>query len=608
MSATGSVSSLGGATAPPITDFTSPLPFRPHLAPFFASPPYASTDIFAGIAPMISPHPDAPLFNGTDAALVLRQVLDECLGGNAPASERFMDLVRQAATVNLWFFLRVVAAYAGAYGDINTQLHMEMCNFRQVALEPGGYFAAFTPRGSFKSSIMNTGANPWEFVRNPDLTIGVFSATIDKAQEFYMQTKAVMDSNSLFRELWPGIVPESTGRGSEWNDSSLNIAGRRKRKATPSFASYTASGSVSGTHIDVADIDDIVTDAMLNAVRSATSALIEKRNWFNSNIHSLRDRVSVSRTIVQATRYSIEDPYEGVQLDSREQFGDWTVCADRYPLKPRGLWQTYYRSAKAFVGDQEVSIQPAAYSLEFLDGLAERDPWTYHYQYENNAIGVSGSQLAAYTPAECVFTDDGIEVVNTDETVRYVECDITVAIDPAGRSTRAGARTSQTAMIVLCRDSRGRMFVSGRKGYVKTTEWFDWIFGRAEFFGDALGRTVIEEVSGFKSLDSVILREQYQRGIRLRYRPIAALGDKIATIQAIVQPELEAGRVYIDKRLRGPLMDELKVFPNGSAMDLLDALKIAIKCSKRPEREAAADDVEDEGLERLMRSRASTAY
>jgi len=349
----------------------APLPFRPALAEFFSPPPYFSEGDLWRLKPMISPHPDAPLFSRPDAGVVLDQLLAETTSGRFPTTEQFLDLIRQAATVSLWFFLKVVAAHRGAYTKINSELHLEMCNFRQVCLEPGGYYAILTPRGSFKSSIADHGATPWELVRDSELTVGIFSAVFDKAQEFYLQAKDVMENNDLFRALWPGIVPAGAGgRGSEWSDSSLNHAGRRLRKATPSLAAYTASGSVSGTHIGLSIIDDIVTDAMLNAARGSTADLIEKTNWFKTNIDSLREDVALSRTIDIGTRYSIEDPHEITQADACEQFGDWTVCQDRYPLRHRGQWRTYYRSAKARVGSVETSIQP----VRRLDSLPRPIP------------------------------------------------------------------------------------------------------------------------------------------------------------------------------------------------------------------------------------------
>lgn len=575
----------------------------PSLAPFFSLPPYGEG--LWKLRPMISPHPAAPIFEAADGSLVLEQILAEASGDTFPASEKFLKLIKQAATVSLWFFLKVVAAHSGAYDKINNELHLEMANFRQLCLTPGIYAGIFTPRSSFKSTIVDFGSIPWEFARDKTLTVGIFSANADKAQEFYMQAKATMDSNELFRDLWPGVVPTNIGRGSEWNDSYLNLADRGHRKATPSLKAYTASGGVSGTHIGLSIIDDIINDSMLNAARQATSELIEKRNWFWTNIRSLREEPEISRTIVAGTRYSIEDPYEGVMADAYMQLGDWSATRGRYPVKPDGNWAVYYRSAKAWVGEEEFSIQPKAYSLKFLNKLAVDDPWTFHYQYENNAVGTAGAELGSYEPSECIFEEEGIRISNTDEFISYAACDVTVAIDPAGSDRRASARTSQTAMCIICRDEQGRKFVDGKKGYVKTTQWLDWIFAKASFFGDGLGRTVIEEVSGFKSLDSLIVREQYMRGIRLKYRSTPALGDKVSTIKALVQPELERGRLYFNVRARAAFMDEMKIFPNGFAMDLLDALKIAIKMSQNPEWQMQSDADE---AEPLRGARSSTAY
>lgn len=599
---------LGGEAASYDALPASPLGFPGRLAPYFSPPPYSNDEDVFRLKPMITPHPEAPLFSRVDSGLMLSQVLEEVASGNFPATESFLEIMRQASLVSLWFFLKTVASFSGAYTKINEHLHLEMCNFRQLCLEPGIHAAILTPRGSFKSTIADHGANPWEIARDPDVTIGIFSATFDKAQEFYLQSKSIME-NALYRELWPEIVPMNFGsRGSEWSDSSLCASSRRLRKATPTLAPYTASGSVSGTHVGVGIFDDIVTDAMLNAGRYATAEMIEKTNWFKSNIDSLREEPLTSRSIDIGTRYSLEDPHEITQKNSCYQFGDWTEVQDLYPRRPGGQWWVYYRSAKAHVEDRVVSIQPQAYSIKFLDDLAERDPWTYNWQYANHPTGSGTSEFSSYNPPECVFTEEGIQITNTDEFVRFEECDITIAIDPAGSDHRVSVRTSQTAMIVCCRDTKNRKFLFGRKGYVKTTKWFDWMFAQASFFGDLLSRTVIEQVSGFKNLDSFVLREQYDRGIRLHYRPIGALGDKDSTIKMILQPEFEKGLVFIDRKTMPEFVNEMRAFPGGSQKDFLDAAKIAIKTSKSPEWRDSKQDARERGFEIMAGAGNNTAY
>ena len=77
--------------------------------------------------------------------------------------------------------------------------------------------------------------------------------------------------------------------------------------------------------------------------------------------------------------------------------------------------------------------------------------------------------------------------------------------------------------------------------------------------------------------------EERRRKSYLGHMPINALGDKIVTIRNILQPELQAGLLSINKVVYDSVMEELKTFPASVKRDILDALKIAVKYSIQPE-------------------------
>ena len=88
----------------------------------------------------IAPHPEAPLFSQEkDPALVLKQAISEISSqGGFRDTEQIRQLLRQAGFVSLWFYLKFIAGYSGPYNLLNTDLHVEMCNFRQrAAVTPG---------------------------------------------------------------------------------------------------------------------------------------------------------------------------------------------------------------------------------------------------------------------------------------------------------------------------------------------------------------------------------------------------------------------------------------------------------------------------------------
>ena len=68
--------------------------------------------------------------------------------------------------VSLFFFLKYIAGSAGPYNEINEDLHLEMCNFRQsdYCMNPGAHAACFVPRGFLKSTIMTHGGATWELL------------------------------------------------------------------------------------------------------------------------------------------------------------------------------------------------------------------------------------------------------------------------------------------------------------------------------------------------------------------------------------------------------------------------------------------------------------
>lgn len=557
---------------------------------------------------MITPHVDAPLFQGPDWKEKLEFVYTEVASGNFPATEAFLKLFRQVGLVNLWFFLKYILGYASAYDKLNDSLHLSMCNFRQGALRLGAKDAVFVPRSTYKSTIFTHGGNTFELTRNPDIRIGVFCVVAERAQDFVEQTKRNLTENPLYAELYPEHVP-SMADGTGWTKKGAIMPNRRVRMTEPSIRPCTAGGSTAGIHVDLADMDDLVSDDQLNADRGATADMISMRNWLQSNRHSLLISPTESRIVLAATRYGLDDPYEEVMKDAREQVGYWKEVEDYYPAQPDGEWRVYYRMAKEILqsSGEFVSICPAQYSVEYLDKMAKTDPWTYQTQYMNNPVASGSIEFAGYRlPGFTLERDEHrgwYIVLNGDASkkenrILLSSIDVIQAIDPAASERFVSMKTSQTAYVLLAQDSKRRKFILDVKcGFVPATKWFDWMFTGKKLY--PVRRTRIEQQAGFKALESLIRKEERVRGESLSYMPIPALGDKILTIRNILQPELERGLLYVNESCRTLIEAELSTFPAGSRRDILDALKIAIKFSQRPESDEELEE-HDAYLERIM--------
>ena len=566
----------------------------------------------SSVLPQIVAHPKAPLFSEPDGLEVFTEILSEVSTGNFPSTEVFMSILRQAGLVNLFFFEKYILGAAGPYSGLTPTLHQDICNFRQMCLEPGSRGALILSRGAWKSTAGSHGADTWELVRNPDLRIGIFSYPQDRATEFFLLVKANFDSNPFLKELYPEYVPNAT-RGSRWNDTEIVLPNRTMLRQEASCTPYTAGGATQGIHLDVGNFDDIVGDSMLNVDRAATADLIKMTHWFEDNQNTVLDSPELSRLFFCFTRYSPQDPGESVMLDTWRRFGDWYNVEDRYPVNPKGKWMTYYRSARK--RDRE-SVFPEKFSKEFLDNLEATKPITYRLNYANDPYLPEIVEFDRYTLGDCELGWDPVasrwilRLVNEGKSFKLSECYLSMAIDPAASEKFKTMRTSRTCVLLMAHTPEDQKCVVGLQvGYARTTQWFDWIFSYKETFGDLLAITHAELQAGFKSLEDIMRVEQSRRGVWVNFRGISALGEKETTIRNILQPQLERGLIYAVPRAKMEILKELKIFPSGSGKDILDTLKIAVKMSRKPEEGESFDSGEDPLEESSPVGRkASTGY
>jgi len=316
--------------------------------------------------------------------------------------------------------------------------------------------------------------------------------------------------------------------------------------------------------------------------------------------------------MVVGTRYAIDDPYERLMHETKEQLGYWDPLVSEYPVNPNGEWVTYYRPAKQQNADgSEYSINPDSFTVAALDTLLESDPWVYQSQYANNPIAAGASDFGGYKVHDCEVEWNDIqetyEIVkysdaNGYERIDFRDCDLVIAGDPSGGSTKASLSNSRASVAVVLTDYLGnRYLVDVESGFVLPTKFFDWLFQYKEKYGTKVRATFVEAQGGFKSFVSIIRKEEQMRGKYLNFLGIPALGEKETTIRNILQPVLDKGQLYVKKSIRSKLMEELRVFPS-RRMDLLDALKIAIYRGIRPKSPEHQDD-EDEYERKKVRKR-----
>jgi hypothetical protein len=147
---------------------------------------------------------------------------------------------------------------------------------REVEANPDGYLDLWA-REHYKSTIITFAGSIQEILRDPEITIGIFSHTRPIATKFLRQIKEELENNARLKALFPDILWEKPGRDAlRW---SIETGIAVKRATNPKEATVEAHGLVdgqpTGAHFNLLVYDDVVTLASVSTpeqVKKTTEA------------------------------------------------------------------------------------------------------------------------------------------------------------------------------------------------------------------------------------------------------------------------------------------------------------------------------------------------
>jgi hypothetical protein len=177
---------------------------------------------------------------------------------------------------------------------------------REVEAAPDGYLDVWA-REHYKSTIITVAGSIQEVLRDPDITIGIFSHTKPIAKAFLATIKREFESNSVLKALFPDIFYEDPERQSpSWSlDNGIIV----KRQSNPNVATIEAHGLVDGQptskHFKLLLYDDVVTDTSVYTPEQITKTT---EAWsLSDNLGSIG-----GRKWYVGTRYSFADTYSEI--------------------------------------------------------------------------------------------------------------------------------------------------------------------------------------------------------------------------------------------------------------------------------------------------------
>ncbi len=327
----------------------------------------------------------------------------------------------QAHNNFLWFCQNILgyrADKAIGYYDFNKPL-IDLCHF---LMGPSQNKLVLCPRESLKSQICTVGYPLWKLVRNPNLSILIYSDSSTKAQAFLQGMKFQIEGkapNSLFRKYYPRWELTSH-QGGTYNESRINIRIREFEQKEPSVDTGGIETSKVGMHYDLIIYDDIVTD--LNVT---TKAQMDKVHELYKKSLSLLKRGG--EVLMVGTRWHFGDTY-GRLIEENKQTQEFA---------------TFIQDAEARNADGELLYADIGLTREWLDKQKiKQGSYLFSCLYRNNPA----------SDEDALFKIENFNYYNPHPDL-HKNMYITGTLDPAGEGQ------DYSAITVCGTDNKDRMYV-----------------------------------------------------------------------------------------------------------------------------------------------------
>ena len=185
----------------------------------------------------------------------------------------------------------------------------------EVQGEPDGYLDIWA-RDHYKSTIITYGMTIQEILRNPEITICIYSYNISTAQKMLVQIRTALQ-HPILVSCFPEILFENTNvqtwkdedggtHQMEWSSDGFTVKRRGNPKEHTLECSGLVTGQKTGGHYNLLIYDDTVTPESV-----ATKAQIDKTtSQFEMSLNT--GSTANLRIRMIGTRYHLHDTYEKV--------------------------------------------------------------------------------------------------------------------------------------------------------------------------------------------------------------------------------------------------------------------------------------------------------
>lgn len=481
-------------------------------------------------------------------------------------NEEVRQFLREKALANLYFFCKFVIGFK----DLTPEFHGQICAY---VSRKRRHKLIVMPRGHLKTSICTIAYALWRVTQDPELRILIANATATNAEHFVRMIRAIVDTNEMYRWLFPEVLPTANCK---WTDKELQF-NRRGVYPESSIESIGVGGTVTSRHYDITIEDDLLAPEDNQEVTG--EQVLTATRW-HKYASSLLIAPEISEQIITGTRWLYDD-FISYIFENEKWF---LPCLYTSAYKP-GTMESWW---------------PERFPQSALDRIMEQQgPRIYSCQYMNDPVL---EDARSFDPAWRRYYTNFPPLDNAGNARPY-KC--VMAIDPAFAQKK---NSDYTGLVVVAADAeRNRYVVEARRGRWGVDELISNVF--------ELHRKWKPEKTGLEALlaqqiliypfREAMKRENYSFYIT-SLKGGFAQKKKDFRIQTLHE-FFANGSMWLNRQ-HTDLMKELSGWPAVTHDDLLDALAYAMQLVVYPteaERFTFMSNLTFEHMRRELKTRGS---
>ena len=291
---------------------------------------------------------------------------------------------------------------------------------REVEAEPDGFLDLWF-RDAYKSTLITFAGAIQEVLRNPEITVGIFSHVRPKAKDFLRQIKNEFERNEELKAVYSDVLWLDPKKAApKWSEDTGIVV---KRKTNPKESTIEAHGLVdgmpTGSHFRLRIYDDVVTEKSVT-----TPDMIRKTTEMRDLSNELGMRGGREWNI--GTRYDFSDSYQSL--------------LDRGAVKPR--------------------IYPATHDGTINGTPVLRTQAQWNEKVRTSLLkNINAQQLLNPVAGEsAIFQIPWLDQCRWEIRPRTTHCYI--LCDPGFGPSAARRKTDRTAMAVLLHDAADNLYLA----------------------------------------------------------------------------------------------------------------------------------------------------